>query len=117
MKVKEALKRNYHNDTSDEAPVPVFTVSNMMYMKHRNGYEKSKGPTMGLTEAQILDLCAYIYALPSNGKFATLNHFCRVKVPTIMSLIKMSCSTTTLDRKKHLVGIVNEAEKVSVAIH
>jgi hypothetical protein len=86
-----------------------------MYMRHLRGYDKTdptKVPSMTLEETQIPALCSYIYALPSKGKTAELDHFVRVNIPMLLSIMQMSCSTTTIARVDHLVAIMEKSRKV-----
>ncbi|CAO2655631.1 Nn.00g044340.m01.CDS01 [Neocucurbitaria sp. VM-36] len=106
--------RNYRDDTGDDAGAPMFCVSNRMFMRHLRGYDKTDErsvPTMTPEQTQIPALCSYIYVLPSKGRTASLNHFVHVTVPTLLSIIQMSCSTTSLARATHLTGIVQKSRK------
>lgn len=114
--VARAIAQNYRLDTGDDAHVPVFCVSNRMYMRHLRGYDKDNEPsvpTMTLEESQIPALCSLIYSLPCKGRTASLDHFVKVSVQTLLSVIQMSCSTTTLARVNHLTAIVQRARDVS----
>lgn len=113
--VSHVISGNYRSDTNDDAGTAVYCVSNRMYMRHLRGYDKSDEqtiPTMTPEQTQIPDLCSHIYALPSKGKTASLNHFVSNSTPTLLNIIQMSCSTTTLARADHLSGIVRNARKV-----
>ena len=113
QKVAKTLGQNYRNDTRDESRIPVFCVSNKAYMHHIRGYDQADRPAMGLADTQVPQMRSYVYAMPSKGKFATLDHFCNVSLPTLMNIMQMSCSTTTLARKDHLVAIVKKAQQAS----
>lgn len=110
---------NYRSDTGDDAGAPVFCVSNRMYMRHLRGYDTDNAqsiPTMMIEETQIPALISHIFAMPSKGRTATLDHFVRVSIQTLLSVIQMSCSTSTLTRVKHLVEIVQRARDVCAHI-
>lgn len=114
--VSRIVGLNYRSDTGDDAGAPVFCVSNRMYMRHLRGYDKDNEqsvPTMTLEETQIPALISHIFALPSKGRTADLDHFVRVKVQTLLSVIQMSCSTSTLSRVKHLTETVMKSRRVS----
>ncbi|KAL6712302.1 hypothetical protein ACN47E_000179 [Coniothyrium glycines] len=109
--VSLALGGNYRTNTGDDAGAPVFCVSNRMYMRHLRGFDgtiEHMIPTMTLDQTQIPAFCSHIYILPSKGKTASLNHFVAVTVPTLLSVVQMSCSTTTLARANHLTAIVQD---------
>ena len=90
----------------------IFCISNKAYMHHCRGYEKDDPPSMGLVETQVPSMRSLVYALPSKGKFATLEHYCGNSVHTLLSMVQMSCSTTTVARKEHLIGIIRETAAV-----
>jgi hypothetical protein len=84
-------------------------------MRYLRGYDYDNAdsvPIMSLEETQIPALCSYIYSLPSKGRTASLNHFTKVSMHTLLSVIQMSCSTTTMARVKHLTAIVQSAREV-----
>ena len=84
-------------------------------MKHVRGYDREDElPSMHLAETQVPSLRSYLYTLPSSGKFATLELFCNVSIHTLLNIMQMSCSTTKLTRKDHLVAVVDQAEKVCI---
>ncbi|KAH3960319.1 hypothetical protein HBH52_237480 [Parastagonospora nodorum] len=110
--VARVITQNYRADTGDEANVPVFCVSNRMFMRHLRGYDKDSSetvPTMSIDETQIPALCSHIYSLPSRGRTASLDHFIKVSMQTLLSVIQMSCSTTTMARVKHLTAVVSDS--------
>ncbi|KAJ4361430.1 hypothetical protein N0V95_001847 [Ascochyta clinopodiicola] len=112
--VSRVIGLNYRADTGDDAGAPVFCVSNRMYMRHLRGYDignESSIPTMTLEETQIPALISHIFALPSKGRTADLEHFIRVTLQTLLSVIQMSCSASTLTRVKHLTEIVERARE------
>ncbi|KAI8935499.1 hypothetical protein NX059_008069 [Plenodomus lindquistii] len=116
--VSRVLGGNYRANTGDDAGAAVYCVSNRMYMRHLRGYDTSdqlNAATMTLEQTQIPALCSHIYSLPSRGKTACLDHFIRVSTPTLLSIIKMSCSTTTIARANHLVDIVHKTRDVLAA--
>lgn len=77
-------------------------------MKHIRGFQNGQPPAMSLVDTQVPGLRAQIYALPSKGKFATLELHARIRLHTLLNVMQMSCSTTTLSRKDHLVGILEQ---------
>ncbi|KAH7093109.1 hypothetical protein FB567DRAFT_609442 [Paraphoma chrysanthemicola] len=119
--VARVVAQNYRTDTGDDANVPVFCVSNLMYTRYLRGYDKDNDatiPTMTIEETQIPALCSLLYSLPSRGRTASLDHFVKVSVQTLLSVVQMSCSTTTLARVNHLTAIVRKArEDVARKIH
>jgi hypothetical protein len=113
--VSTAIDENYRKDTGDDAGAATYCVSNRMYMRHLRGYDKTdekKAPTMTLEETQIPAFCSHIYVLPSKGRTADLDHFVRVSIPMLLSIIQMSCSTTTVARISHLTGIIKKSREV-----
>jgi hypothetical protein len=114
--VASAIGNSYRKDTGDDAGATTYCVSNRMYMRHLRGYDKmdeTKVPSMTLEETQIPVLCSHIYVLPSKGKTADLDHFMTVSIPMLLSIMQMSCSTTTIARVKHLVAIIEKAREVT----
>jgi hypothetical protein len=98
----------------DDAHVPVYCVSNRMYMRHLRGYDYDNAdsvPTMSIEDTQIPALCSLIYSLPSKGRTATLSHFTTNSMQTLLNVIQMSCSTTTKARVDHLTAIVRRTRK------
>jgi hypothetical protein len=84
-------------------------------MRYLRGYDYDNAdsvPSMSLEETQIPALCSLLYSLPSKGRTATLSHFTKFSMQTLLSVIHMSCSTTTLTRVKHLTAIVKSARNV-----
>lgn len=113
--VSRTIGLNYRADTGDDAGAPVFCVSNRMYMRHLRGYDPDNEqsiPTMTLEETQIPALISHIFALPSKGRTADLDHFVRVTIQTLLSVIQMSCSTSTIKRVEHLTRIVAKTREV-----
>lgn len=115
--VGRTIGLNYRADTGDDAGAPVFCVSNRMYMRHLRGYDtdnEQSVPTMTLEETQIPALISHIFALPSKGRTADLDHFARGTLKTLLSVIQMSCSTSTLARVRHLTRTVQNAREVCI---
>lgn len=113
--VSAAIDENYRKDTGDDADAAIYCVSNRMYLRHLRGHDKSddqQTPTMTLEETQIPDICSHIYVLPSKGRTADLDHFVRASIPMLLSIIQMSCSTTTIARINHLTAIIQQARQV-----
>jgi hypothetical protein len=113
--VARVIAQNYRADTGDDAHVPVYCVSNRMYMRHLRGYDYDNAdsiPTMSIEETQIPALCSLLYSLPSKGRTFVLDHFTKYSMQTLLNMIQMSCSTTTQARVKHLTAIVGAARKV-----
>jgi hypothetical protein len=113
--VARVIAQNYRADTGDDANVPVYCVSNRMYMRHLRGYDRDNVasiPTMTIDATQIPALCSHIYSLPSKGRTASLDHFTKVSMQTLLSVIQMSCSTTTMARVKHLTAVIESAREV-----
>jgi hypothetical protein len=113
--VARVIAQNYRADTGDDAHVPVYCVSNRMYMRHLRGYDYDNAdsiPTMSIEETQIPALCSLLYSLPSKGRTFVLDHFTKYSMQTLLNVIQMSCSTTTQARAKHLTGIVGAAREV-----
>ncbi|KAI4944142.1 hypothetical protein J4E91_008997 [Alternaria rosae] len=112
--VTVAMGENYREDTGDDAIAAIYCVSNLMYMRHLRGYDKTDQlsvPTMTLDQTQIPALCSHVYTLSSRGRTSDLDHFVRVTVPTLLNIVQMSVSTTTLARVNHLTGIIQIARK------
>jgi hypothetical protein len=114
-KVAQIIAENYRADTGDDASPPIYCVSNRMYMRHLRGYDGDNPdsvPTMSIEDTQIPALCSLIYSLPSKGRTASLDHFTKVSMQTLLNVMQMSCSTTTEARVKHLTAVVEAARKV-----
>jgi hypothetical protein len=111
-KITNTLARNYRTNTRDDVRVPIFCVSNTEYMLHVAGTSPTDLPVLSLANTQLPLFRAHIYAARSKGKFAALDHYSLHSVPTMINIVEMSCSTSNLDRKEHLVGIVNKASEV-----
>ncbi|KAF1833697.1 hypothetical protein BDW02DRAFT_598853 [Decorospora gaudefroyi] len=110
--VAHAVGESYRENTGDDAGAAMYCVSNLMYMRHLRGYDKTDElsiPTMTLDQTQIPALCSHIYSLPSRGRMSDLDHFVRATLPTVLNIIQISISTTNLARAKHLIGIIREA--------
>ncbi|KAF2830583.1 hypothetical protein CC86DRAFT_378861 [Ophiobolus disseminans] len=110
-KITNNLARSYRTNTKNEVRVPIFCVSNTEYMLRVAGISPNNLPVLSLANTQLPLFRAHIYAARSKGKFAVLDHYCLHSVPTTFNIIEMSCSTSNLDRKEHLVGIVNKASE------
>jgi hypothetical protein len=113
--VAASLGENYREDTGDDAGAAMYCVSNLMYMRHLRGYDKTDEltvPTMTLDQTQIPALCSHVYTLSSRGRTSDLDHFVRVTVPTMLNIVQMSVSTTTLARMNHLTGVIQTARSV-----
>ena len=115
-KVATALAMNYRVDTRDETRLPIFCISNKAYMHHLRGYETDDPPALSLTGTQVPIMRAHTYAVPSRGKFAVLDHHSSLSIPTLFNIMQMSCSTTTIARRDHLVGVVDQAQKVRTVL-
>jgi hypothetical protein len=115
--VAERVGDNYREDTGDDAGAATYCISNLMYMRHLRGYDKTDElsfPTMTLDQTQIPALCSHVYTLSSRGRTSDLDHFVRVTVPTLLNIVQMSVSTTTLARVNHLTAIVRTAQTVRI---
>jgi hypothetical protein len=115
--VAERVGDNYREDTGDDAGAATYCISNLMYMRHLRGYDKTDElsiPTMTLDQTQIPALCSHVYTLSSRGRTSDLDHFVRVTVPTLLNIVQMSVSTTTLARVNHLTAIVKTAQTVRI---
>jgi len=113
--VAEAINKKYRTDTGDDGGAATFCVSNKMYMRHQRGYNKdvSDGiPTMSVEETQVPAACAYIHAIPSQGKVDVLEHFITSRIPMLLNVVEMSCSKSTEARVNHILEIINVAVKV-----
>jgi hypothetical protein len=118
--VAQKIASNYRADTGDDAHPPVYCVSNRMYMRHLRGYDYDNVdsvPTMGVEETQIPALCLLLYSLPSKGRTASIDHFTKVSMQTLLKVIQMSCSTTMEARVKHLTAIIKATRAVFYFSH
>jgi hypothetical protein len=67
--VARVIVQNYRADTGDDAHVPVYCVSNRMYMRHLRGYDYDNAdsiPTMSIEETQIPALCSLLNFCPGS---------------------------------------------------
>ena len=111
--VMQGLKENYKSLTKDKVELPVFCVSNSVYMDHVRGYDFSQPPPLSLQDTDIPRLREYLYALPSKGKFATLQHYCSGLLMGVLNTMELSCSVSKLKRQDNLDQIVHQAHLVS----
>lgn len=101
--VKQGIAEQYKEDTKDRARLPVFCVSNVIYMEHLSGgYPKNTPPQLSLEATEIPALRTYLFSQPSLGRFASLEHYCKSLLPTFFNTIEISCSVTKLKRKEEL---------------
>jgi hypothetical protein len=101
--IKQGISEQYRQDTKDRSPLPVFCVSNVIYMQHLSGgYTKSDPPRLSLEATEIPALRNHLFSQPSLGKFASLEHYCKTSLPTFFNTIEISCSVSKLKRKDEL---------------
>lgn len=101
--VKQGIAEQYKEDTKDRARLPVFCVSNVIYMEHLSGgYPKNTPPQLSLEATETPALRTYLFSQPSLGRFASLEHYCKSLLPTFFNTIEISCSVTKLKRKEEL---------------
>ncbi|XPS69350.1 hypothetical protein M3J09_001626 [Ascochyta lentis] len=74
--VRQGIAEQYHQDTKDRSPLPVFCVSNIIYMQHLSGgYPKKAPPQLSLEATEIPALRTHLFSQPSLGRFASLEHY------------------------------------------
>lgn len=113
--VKQGITDQYRQDTKDRSYLPVFCVSNPIYMQHLAGnFLKKNPPDLSLTETEIPALRTYVFSKPSEGRFATLEHYCTSQLPAFFNTIEMSCSVSKIKRKKDLERTFNKARAVCI---
>lgn len=112
--VREGISAQYHEDTKDPAPLPIFCVSNTVYLSHLAGYYRKEPPMLTLEATGIPPLRNHVLAIPSNGKFASLVHHCHTSLETALNTVEISCSTTKLKRKEDLNRTFARARNVRV---
>lgn len=101
--VRQGIAEQYRQDTKDRARLPVFCVSNIIYMQHLSGgYPKNAPPQLSLEATEIPALRTHLFSQPSLGRFASLEHYCKSLLPTFFNTIEISCSVTKLKRKDEL---------------
>lgn len=101
--VKQGITEQYRQDTKDRSRLPVFCVSNIIYMQHLSGgYLKSAPPQLSLEATEIPALRTHLFSQPSLGRFASLEHYCRSLLPTYLNTIEISCTVSKLKRKDEL---------------
>ncbi|PVI01672.1 hypothetical protein DM02DRAFT_704523 [Periconia macrospinosa] len=100
--VKDSIQQAYKEDTKDPVPLPIFCVSNTMFMTYMSGYEKKDCPPLTLEGTQILAARDHIIGIPSTGKFNSLWHHCDTALELAIDTVEISCSTTKLKRKEDL---------------
>jgi hypothetical protein len=101
--VKQGIAEQYKEDTKDRARLPVFCVSNVIYMEHlSDGDTKNTPPQLSLEATEIPALRTHLFSQPSLGRFASLEHYCKSLLPTFFNTIEISCSVTKLKRKEEL---------------
>lgn len=101
--VKQGISEQYRQDTKDRSPLPIFCVSNVIYMQHLSGgYPKSAPPQLSLEATEIPALRTHLFSQPSLGRFTSLEHYCKSLLPTFFNTIEMSYSVSKLKRKDEL---------------
>lgn len=101
--VRQGIAEQYKQDTKDPTRLPVFCVSNVIYMEHLSGgYPKKTPPQLSLEATEIPALRTHLFSQPSLGRFASLEHYCKSLLPTFFNTIEISCSVTKLKRKEEL---------------
>ncbi|KAF1845146.1 uncharacterized protein K460DRAFT_416455 [Cucurbitaria berberidis CBS 394.84] len=101
--VKQGIAEQYRQDTKDRSTLPIFCVSNPIYMQHLGGhYPKKNPPDLELDSTEIPALRNFIFSKPSQGRFASLEHYCRSLLPTFFNTIEISCSVSKIKRKDDL---------------
>jgi hypothetical protein len=115
--VRQGIIEQYRQDTKDLSPLPVFCVSNIIYMQHLSGgYLKSAPPQLSLEGTEIPALRTHIFSQPSSGKFASLEHYCTSLLPTFLNTIEISCSVSKIKRKDELNRTFHRARGVCFEI-
>lgn len=115
--VKQGIAEQYRQDTHDLSPLPIFCVSNTIYMQHLSGgYSESDPPQLPLLATEIPALRTHLFSQPSLGKFSSLEHYCRSLLPTFFNTIEMSCSVAKIKRKADLNRTFIQARKVCPCI-
>ena len=112
-KVITKMREKYRTISGDDYPLPVFCVSNLAYAKHLAGYEKTAPPPLSLKATGIPALRNHLYRLPSEARFATLEHHCTKSLLRVVNTMEMSVSVSKLERKEALDEIVVKAHEVS----
>ena len=112
--VREGVSAQYHEDTKDPAPLAMFCIANTVYMAHNAGYPKGSPPCLTLEGTEIPQMRNHIYAIPSDGKFRSLYHYCHTSLETALNTVEISCSTTKLKRKEDLNKTFTRARKVCI---
>lgn len=101
--VKQGITDQYRQDTKDRTPLPIFCVSNPIYMQHLGGgFLKKSPPDLTLEQTEIPALRTHIFSKPSLGRFASLEHYCKSLLPAFLNTVEMSCSVTKIKRKEDL---------------
>ncbi|KAF2116450.1 hypothetical protein BDV96DRAFT_52664 [Lophiotrema nucula] len=110
-KIARSLAKQYEDWTHDTARVPIFCISNKVYMQYIAGDIQDNLPDMQLMETRVPLLRGHLFGLPATRKFATLEHHCRSTLPTILRSIRLFASVSKLKRKEDLQKIVTRARK------
>jgi hypothetical protein len=115
--IKQGISEQYRQDTKDRSPLPVFCVSNIIYMQHLSGgYTKNDPPHLSLEATEIPALRNHLFSQPSLGKFASLEHYCKTSLPTFFNTIEISCSVSKLKRKDELNRTFHKSRGVCCSI-
>jgi hypothetical protein len=113
--VTQTMESKYRSDTGDDNSAPSFCISNRMYMRHVRGYDMrspDKIPNMSIEETQVPLLRAHIFAIPSEGRAKVLNHYIAIRMATLLTLLRLSCSMSTKARVDELIWNVNKCKTV-----
>ncbi|KAH6633395.1 hypothetical protein C7974DRAFT_392704 [Boeremia exigua] len=109
--VKHGVTEQYRQDTKDRSPLPIFCVSNVIYMQHLSGgYPKSAPPQLRLEATEIPALRTHLFSQPSLGRFQSLEHYCKSLLPAFFNTIEISCSVSKLKRKDELNRTFNKSQ-------
>jgi hypothetical protein len=118
--VTRTMENKYRSDTGDDNPAPSFCISNRMYMRHVRGYDRKspdKVPNMSIEETQVPLLRAHIFAIPSESRAKVLNHYIAIRMTTLLTLLRLSCSMSTKARVDELIWNVKKCKRVGRITH
>jgi hypothetical protein len=111
--IKQGISEQYRQDTNDLSPLPIFCVSNPIYMQHLSGnYLRKTPPDLPLKATEVPSLRTHLFSQPSLGRFASLEHYCRNLLQTFFNTIEISCSVSKIKRKEDLNRTFNKARAV-----
>jgi hypothetical protein len=88
-------------------------VSNTEYDKYLRGYTVNDPPQLSLEATGIPALVRYIYALPSKGRFQTLEYHVTANMDTMLKSLELYCGGSSTQQKEEITTCCVEARRAA----